>query len=174
MRALLTNRHAVPACVGCVDTGSPSAAPLSYRPASPRRVPSILFRGASNLDPSEVYTASASASPRFGEISGLREALEGRPPTVADLRNLTYTGMVLDEPMRLYPPVWAVGRSPIEDDEALRAAVLRLISIPGTHPPSQVGSTPIARVFPRKPWSVSIQPSNPARQFPEMRSITYV
>jgi cytochrome P450 len=49
----------------------------------------------------------------------LREVLGGRPATVADLRNLTYTGMVLDESMRLYPPVWAIGRSPIEDDEVM-------------------------------------------------------
>ncbi len=132
----------------------------------------MLFRGASNLDPSEVSTASASASPRFGEISGLPEALDGRPPTVADLRNLTYTGMVLGEPMRFYPPVWAVERSPIEDDEVMRAAVLRLISIPGAHPASQAGSTPIAPVFPRKAGSVSIRPGNPARQFPKIRSIT--
>lgn len=47
----------------------------------------------------------------------LREVLGGRPPTVADLKNLTYTGMVIDESMRLYPPVWAIGRSPIENDE---------------------------------------------------------
>ncbi len=47
----------------------------------------------------------------------LRAALGGRPPTVADLKDLNYTGMVIDEAMRLYPPVWAVGRSPIEDDE---------------------------------------------------------
>jgi cytochrome P450 len=47
----------------------------------------------------------------------LREVLGERSPTVADLKNLSYTGMVIDESMRLYPPVWAIGRSPIEDDE---------------------------------------------------------
>ena len=47
----------------------------------------------------------------------LREVLGGRPPTLADLRALNYTGMVLDESMRLYPPVWSIGRSPIDDDE---------------------------------------------------------
>ena len=47
----------------------------------------------------------------------LHEVLGGRPPTLADLRVLNYTGMVLDESMRIYPPVWSIGRSPINDDE---------------------------------------------------------
>jgi cytochrome P450 len=43
--------------------------------------------------------------------------LGGRLPTVADLPNLTYTRMVLDEAMRLYPPAYAISRRAIEDDE---------------------------------------------------------
>jgi cytochrome P450 len=42
-----------------------------------------------------------SAARRKLEIE-LREVL-GRPPTLADLRALNYTGMVLDESMRMYP-----------------------------------------------------------------------
>jgi cytochrome P450 len=49
----------------------------------------------------------------------LDEVLGGRAATMADLPNLNYTGMVIDESMRLYPPVWAIGRSPIEDDEIM-------------------------------------------------------
>jgi cytochrome P450 len=49
----------------------------------------------------------------------LDEVLEGRTPTMADLANLNYTGMVIDEAMRLRPPVWAVGRAAIEDDEVM-------------------------------------------------------
>ena len=49
----------------------------------------------------------------------LAEVLGGRAPTVADLPNLRYTSMVIDESMRLYPPAWSVGRSPIADDEIL-------------------------------------------------------
>jgi len=40
----------------------------------------------------------------------LRRVLAGRAPTAADLPRLTYTDMVLREAMRLYPPVWVIGR----------------------------------------------------------------
>lgn len=40
----------------------------------------------------------------------LRRVLAGRAPTASDLPRLTYTDMVLREAMRLYPPVWVIGR----------------------------------------------------------------
>lgn len=40
-----------------------------------------------------------------------------RPPSMDDVARLTYTRMVLDESMRLYPPAWATSRAPAEDDE---------------------------------------------------------
>ena len=43
--------------------------------------------------------------------------LNGRSPEIADLPNLKYTEMVLAESMRLYPPVWAMGREAIDDVE---------------------------------------------------------
>jgi cytochrome P450 len=43
--------------------------------------------------------------------------LSGRDLTVADVAKLEYTHMVLQEVMRLYPPVWVVGRSVTDDDE---------------------------------------------------------
>jgi cytochrome P450 len=55
----------------------------------------------------------------------LDEVLGGRPPAMADLVNLNYTGMVIDEAMRLYPPVWAIGRAAIEDDEIMGYRVPR-------------------------------------------------
>lgn len=45
------------------------------------------------------------------------DVLEGRAPSVDDLKSLTYTGQVLDEAMRLYPPVWNFERVALEDDE---------------------------------------------------------
>jgi cytochrome P450 len=42
--------------------------------------------------------------------------LGGRAPTMDDVPALGYTRMVLDESMRLYPPVWATSRAPSEPD----------------------------------------------------------
>jgi cytochrome P450 len=53
----------------------------------------------------------------------LDQVLNGRPPSVSDLPNLNYTAMVIDEAMRLYPPVWAVGREAIGDDEIMNYRV---------------------------------------------------
>ena len=43
--------------------------------------------------------------------------LKGRPPEYADLVNLPYTRMVIDESMRLYPPAWGFSRQALSDDE---------------------------------------------------------
>src|ERR1700732_2337273 len=43
-------------------------------------------------------------------VEELRRVLAGRAPTAADLPRLTYTDRVLREAMRLYPPVWVIGR----------------------------------------------------------------
>ncbi len=45
------------------------------------------------------------------------DVLAGRPPGVADLPHLSYTRMVLQEALRLYPPAWSIARRAIEDDE---------------------------------------------------------
>ena len=41
-------------------------------------------------------------------------ALGSRPPTLADLSSLTFTDQVLTESMRLYPPIWRIGRVAME------------------------------------------------------------
>ena len=46
----------------------------------------------------------------------LDAVLGGRPPTVEQLANLPYTRMVVQETMRLYPPVFALSRHAITDD----------------------------------------------------------
>jgi cytochrome P450 len=47
----------------------------------------------------------------------IRRVLSGRAPTQADLPELAYTRMVLDETMRLYPPAWITNRKSIQADE---------------------------------------------------------
>ncbi len=46
----------------------------------------------------------------------LDRVLAGRPPTVEDVPRLEYTRRVLDEAMRLYPPIYILSRSIVEDD----------------------------------------------------------
>ena len=48
--------------------------------------------------------------------SEVRETLQGRPPCYSDLDHLPFTGMVLDESLRLFPPAWTLGRRAISDD----------------------------------------------------------
>jgi cytochrome P450 len=43
--------------------------------------------------------------------------LGGRPPEYSDLANLSYTRMVIDEAMRLYPPAWGFSRQALADDQ---------------------------------------------------------
>jgi cytochrome P450 len=45
----------------------------------------------------------------------LREVLSGRLPEVRDLENLTYAKMIFAESMRLYPPIWIIGRHALCD-----------------------------------------------------------
>lgn len=45
----------------------------------------------------------------------LDEVLGGEPPTAGDIRNLDYTERVIQEAMRLYPPVYAIFREPQVD-----------------------------------------------------------
>ncbi|MBP1468646.1 cytochrome P450 [Candidatus Chloroploca sp. M-50] len=47
----------------------------------------------------------------------LATVLGGRAPSVADLPQLSYTRMVLDETLRLYPPVYILSRKVVADDE---------------------------------------------------------
>jgi len=45
----------------------------------------------------------------------LRDVLEGRLPTAADVARLPFTRAVALESLRVYPPAWAIGREALED-----------------------------------------------------------
>lgn len=47
----------------------------------------------------------------------IRQAIGDRPPTLEDLPKLDFVRMVIDESMRLYPPVWMLVRRALQDDE---------------------------------------------------------
>jgi cytochrome P450/predicted ester cyclase len=50
-------------------------------------------------------------------LSEVRDHLGHGPLTVKDLSNLTYTQAVIDEALRLFPPIWLLTRTTLEDDE---------------------------------------------------------
>jgi cytochrome P450 len=68
------------------------------------------------------------------EIDG---ALGGRAPALDDLPRLGYARMVLEEAMRLYPPVWVIDRNTIAEDAIggyrIRAGTLVMLSQYVTH-----------------------------------------
>ena len=51
--------------------------------------------------------------------------LGDRLPTPADLPRLTYTEHVIQDAMRVYPPVYLIGREPLSFEAVLREQVTR-------------------------------------------------
>lgn len=49
----------------------------------------------------------------------LAYTLNGRTPQMSDLPNLSYTRMVIDEALRIYPPVWITSRQALNEDEIM-------------------------------------------------------
>ncbi len=45
----------------------------------------------------------------------LNQVLNGRSPTIKDLKNLPYNAMIVKEALRLYPPAWALPRETTEN-----------------------------------------------------------
>lgn len=56
------------------------------------------------------YLLSEYPEAREKLLNELRDVLAGRVPTIDDLRNLPYLEWVLNESLRLYPPVWRLMR----------------------------------------------------------------
>lgn len=69
--------------------------------------------------------------------SEVDQVLQGRLPTMNDLPRLPWSEMVLNETMRLYPPVWVMVRKAVEDDEIagypIPAGAFVLVSAYTTH-----------------------------------------
>jgi cytochrome P450 len=63
------------------------------------------------------YLLSTNPHARERLRSELAEVLGGRAPGVGDLARLPYLTTVIQEALRLYPPLWIWSRPPIEDDE---------------------------------------------------------
>ena len=67
----------------------------------------------------------------------LAQVLDGRDPVQADLAQLTYLRAVLQEAMRVYPPVYAIPRQAVDDDSiggyTIRRGTTVIASISGLH-----------------------------------------
>jgi cytochrome P450 len=53
----------------------------------------------------------------------IKTVLGGRPPRHEDLAKLAYTRMIIEEAMRLYPPVPTISRTPLANDEVCNLRV---------------------------------------------------
>ena len=91
----------------------------------------------------------------------LQSVLGGRTPTATDLQNLPYTLQVLKESMRLYPPVWVLGR------QAVRA-----MSLGGYELPAGMGVTMSPYILHRRPDLFPLPDSfDPERFAPEREKL---
>lgn len=63
------------------------------------------------------YLLSNHSEPSGRLSDELREVLGGRVPSVHDLPRLRYTRMIVQEALRLFPPLWIWSRQPVVDDE---------------------------------------------------------
>jgi len=80
----------------------------------------LLFAGhetTSNILTWTWYLLSQHPEVEYRLHAELDEVLSGDVPTIEHLPKLTYSRMVLEEVMRLYPPVWVIGRKALADDE---------------------------------------------------------
>lgn len=66
-----------------------------------------------------LYLIAVHPSARSALYRECAAVLGDREPTLADVPNLRYTGMVIEETMRLYPPVWLIPRRAGRDDDLL-------------------------------------------------------
>jgi cytochrome P450 len=62
-----------------------------------------------------LYLLSGNPDAQARLIEEVDTVLQGRTPTLEDLRQLKYTDMVLKESMRLHPPAWGMVRAAVED-----------------------------------------------------------
>ncbi|MGP7816633.1 cytochrome P450 [Niallia sp. 01092] len=62
-----------------------------------------------------IYLLAQHADAEEKLVTELKNVLQGRLPSLSDIPHLPYTQAIINESMRLYPPVWFISREPLED-----------------------------------------------------------
>lgn len=93
----------------------------------------------------------------------LDEILQGRAPVLSDVANLGLTSQIFAEALRLYPPVWAIGRQAIRDcsigECAIRAGTVVIVSPYVTHRDSRWFRDP--ELFDPRRWTAEARAARP-------------
>jgi enediyne biosynthesis protein E7 len=121
-------------------TGSPESSTASANRAARDEFITLLLAGHETVAASLAWTwLSLSTHPEVEKRvhHELDKVLGGRMPTMADVGRLTYTRSVIEETLRLHPPVWLIPRKAIVDDRVcgyeIPAGTDLLISVYGLH-----------------------------------------
>jgi cytochrome P450 len=64
-----------------------------------------------------LYMLSKNPAVRTKLEHEIGEVLGGRTPTLGDLTQMPYSRMVVEESLRMYPPIWLYPRQAVQDDE---------------------------------------------------------
>jgi len=122
--------------------------PLS-RTALIDEVKTLFFAGLETTAPAMFWTLSLLAEhPEVAAIwrEELDRVLGGRAPEWSDLPGLSYTAQIINEALRLYPPVYNLARENAEDDEInghlIPAKTMIIISVYGVHRSASWGEDP--------------------------------
>lgn len=116
---IIENRSGEPDLISCMAAGSPEATGASASSRMRDEIATFLLAGQETSALGLTWTLHLLSRHPDAERkirAEIVEVLNHRSPSAADLPRLTYTGMVIKETMRLYPPVPAFVRQAVQDD----------------------------------------------------------
>ena len=116
---IIDNRSGSPDIISCFEAGSSDAAGASTSPRVRDEVTTFLSAGheTSAIGLSwALHLLSQNPEAERRIRTEITEVLDRRPPSPSDMPLLTYTAMVIQETLRLYPPIPTFSRQAVNDD----------------------------------------------------------